>query len=397
MVLLGLKQAGGWGGMKASFATAVAAHGSAPAGWNAMATAVTLGIVLTAGLWFTDFSLLQTTLAAQNARAARRAPLLAAAVKAVLPFLLVLPGVISASLPTPHTTITMHNENGEIFHEIDVVPQAVDQGMGLVPALTDSIIDPLTGNVLKDAGGHVRIDYGMATPGLLPHNLPTGLLGLGVAALLACLTGGVAARITAFNTVFVGDVYQVFLRKQATEKHLLAVGRWTTLGAVVVSSAMAWGALRVHSMPELLDLLAISLAVLFAPLVGTLLLGVFWKRTTGCGAFAGLLAGIIAALVHWGITVPAGYSRGFAGGWMGGMHHPASFLTQNADGAMLSIIVNVLVTILTSLLTKRRPEAELAGLVHTMGPVPEKTWWKRPAGVAFLILLLAIVVSLILV
>ena len=392
MVYLGLKQAGGWGGMKSGFATALAG-GWAPTGAGAVGMAILLGVVLMAGAACADFSQLQNSFAAANARAAQRAPLIAAAWKAVLPLLLVVPGVIAVSLPTPQTAITVSNANGEITHEITVVPHAQELGRGLAPAETDSIADPMTGNVLRDQNGHPRIDFGMATPGLLPHNLPTGLLGLAIAALLACLTGGVAGRVAAFNNVFVYDVYQPYFKKEANEKHLAAVGRWTTLGVVAVAALLALGALRLHSMPGLLELLALSSAVLLAPMVGAILLGVLWKRANGCGGFGALVAGVIAALVHWGVTLPPGYQRGIAGGWISAMHHP-SILRQAGGGAMLSIVISLLVGVVLSWMTGARPEAELAGLVYNAGQVAEQSLWQRPAVVAVLILLLALAVSL---
>ena len=395
MVLLGLKQVGGWSGMKTAFATAVAGAGGVPMGGGAIGKALLLGILLTAGAACTDMSLMQTTLAAENRRAARKAGLTAAAWKAVLPFLLIVPGVIAVGMPTPHTAISVRNENGEIFHSISVVPHAVDEGLGVVPARTDSIADPMAGNVLKDAGGKVLIDYGMATPSLLSRNLPTGLLGLGLAALLACLTGGVASRIVAINTVFVCDVYQEMAGREKPEKHLLAVARWTTLGAVVIVGLLAWGALRLHSMPDVMDLLAVLLAVVFAPMLGTFVLGALWKRAAGTGAFAGLLCGLLVALMHWGVTVPTGYVRGFAGGWLVALHHPPSFLVQNAGTAALAILVNAGITVAVSVMAERKAEPEPAGLVYEASPASETVWWKRPAGVATLILLLAIAVSLV--
>jgi solute:Na+ symporter, SSS family len=302
--------------------------------------------------------------------------------------------VIAVGLPTPHTSMSVRDENGAIIHQISVVPHAVELGLGLVPARTDSIADPTTGNVLKDAGGHPLIDYGMATPSLLPHNLPTGLLGLGLAALLACLAGGLASRIAAVNTVFVYDVYEPLARRRRSEKHLLGVSRLTTLVAVIVSCGLAWGALRVHTMPDVMDLLAVLLAVVFAPMLGTFVLGVLWKRATGCGAFAGLLAGFIAALVHWGRTLPEGYARGFAGGWLGSAHHVASMLTQNAGTAAIAIVANVLATVVFSFVTTRKTETQLGALMYTASPSKDKLWWRRPAGTAGLILLVSLAVCL---
>lgn len=398
MVFLGLKQEGGWSGMKAGFSSAVAVHAAVGATPTALALAVGLGIVLTAGLWATDFSLLQTALAAKSAAAARRTPLIAAALKVLLPFVLVVPGIVAIGLPTPRTSETVRNTNGEIYHEIDVVPQAVELGQGVVPAETDSTADPLGGKVLRGPGGRPILDYGMATPNLVPNNLPTGLLGLGLTALLACLVGGVAGRISAVHTVFTCDIYQAHIRKDASEKHLVAVGRWAALGAVVISAGLACVALRLHGVPGILDLLALSLAVFSAPMLMTFVLGMFWKRATGHGAFAGLLAGFAAALAHYGLTLPAGAQRGIAGGWIAVLHHPPSVLNQSGGTALGAIVVNLLVTVVVSLCTRPRAAAELAGLVHSLAAPPpvNRIWWKRPESLAAAVLLAAIAVSAIL-
>ncbi len=394
IVLLGLKQMGGWSGMKSSFAAAAThATGSAPlTGGTAVVLATALGIVLTAGYWCTDFSLLQTAMAAENAGAARRAPLLAAAAKVLLPFLLILPGVIAIGLPTPHTTMVVRNEGGAIYHEINVVPEAAEQGQGLIPARTDSITDPVAGKILRDAQGHILLNYAMATPNLLPYNLPTGLIGLAITALLACLTGGVAARISAIGTIFCCDLYEPYVHKADPEKHSVAVARWTTFAAVVVSAALACLGLRAPNVPGLLDLIAISFALFYAPMLVTFLLGMFWKRTTGHGAFAGLVVGFAAALAHYGITLPAGEVRGIAGGWITVLHHPPSILGQNAGTALCAILANLIVTIAVSMFTTARPGAELTGLVYSLTPTPKSSAALRLAGI---VLLAAIAVSLI--
>jgi len=417
VVLMGLKQIGGWGAMKASFSAAAHTGAGAPAsGVGAPALAAGLGFVLTAGYWCTDFSLLQATFAAENADAARRAPLIAAAARVLLPFLLVVPGVIALGLPTPHTTEVTHTDNGAIYHEIDVVPRAAEQGQGLIPARTDSIAEPAAGNILRDAKGHPLLDYEMATANLLPFNLPTGLLGLGIAVLLACLVGGVSSRIAAVSAVFTYDLYEPWrskgndgAREQESKDPSLAVARWAVVGASILAAGLACAMLSVHNMPGLLDLLALTFAVLNAPLLATVLLGIFWKRATGNGAFAGLLAGVAAALLHYGVTLPAGETRGVAGGWITVLHHPPSGLRQNLGTALCAILVNVLVTVIVSLLTAPPPAARLAGTLGapSFSQLHREKGGKRrsgyiavaldlnPAALAGIVLLAAIAVSLI--
>ena len=206
-----------------------------------------------------------------------------------VPLLLILPGLIAVGLPTPRTTIVIHNENGAIYHEITVVPPAEEAGQGLVPAKADAATEkPVMG-----ADGHAVLDYEMATPAMLLHFLPTGMLGLGLAALMACLMSGVAASLTAFNTVFACDIYQAFLAKGASDKQILKAGRWAAVGGMLLAIGAACAAMRFNS---LLDAMVLVFAVVNAPLFATLLLGVFWKRATGHGAFAGLIAGVAGAL-----------------------------------------------------------------------------------------------------
>lgn len=398
VVFFGLREVGGWGKMRAGFAAAaqpwLAGHNG---GFGALLLAVAIGCLLTAGYWFTDFSVLQTTFAAENVKAARRAPLLAAALRAVLPFLLIVPGVIAIVLPTPQTSVVVHKENGSIFREIYVVPQAQENGRGFVPARTNSIVDPMYGKVLHDAGGQTELDYSVATPGLIAHDVPTGLLGLALTALFACLTTAVSGRIAAFNTIFTCDIYQAWFRKEAPDKHYIAVGRLAALGATIVTVLLAWLGLRMASGPGVLDLLLLSFALFNAPMLATLLLAIFWKRTTGTGAFAGLLVGILAAVAHYGLTLPAGAVRGLAGGWIAPLHHPASTLTQSVGAAILAVVVNSIVTIVVSLGTAPKEQSEVAALVYKPTPPPRNAKvWERPAFLATLILILSIVVTAIL-
>lgn len=396
VALLGLKNLGGWSGLKAavphdllhewSGATQAGAHS---AGIGAVGLLFGVGLVLGGGTWCTDFRLLQTAMAAKSADSARRAPLIAAAVWVFVPFLLILPGIVAVGLPTPHTSIVVHNENGAIYHDITVVPAAVEAGQGLVPAKAD----PGTGNPIIDANGHPVLDYAMATPNMLLHFLPMGLLGLGVSALLACLMSGVAASMTAFSSVFTCDIYQAFLAKDANDKRILTVARWSVVGGVLLAICAACATWRFNS---LLDAMVLVFAVVNAPLFATLLLGAFWRRATGHGAFAGLIAGAAIALLHHGLDLPKGAQPGIHGGWIAVVHHPASELVLGLGTATLAFLVGLMVTIAVSFATKARPKMELKGLVHSLlarEPVSTQ-WWKRPETLAVAILLAAIAVNL---
>ena len=400
VVLLGLKKIGGWNGLKAALPVAMLHQSSGVGpmtghsmGAGAVALVVGVGFVLGGGLWCADFRLLQAPMAAKNVESARRAPLIAAAVRVLVPLALVLPGLVAVVLPTPHTTIVIHSENGAIFHEITVVPAAVEAGQGLVPAKADAATEkPVMG-----ADGHPVLDYAMATPNMLLEFLPTGLLGLGLAALVACLMSGVAASLTACNTVFACDIYQTFLHKTASDKQILKAGRWAAVGGALLAIAAACAAVRFSS---LLDAMMLVFAVFNAPLFAVLLLGAFWKRATGHGAFAGLLAGAAAALLHHGLALPSGEQPGIHGGWIAVLHHPASELALNLGTAIFAFTVSLLVTAAVSMFVKVRPAAELAGLVRSLAGKPVRrsanvALWKRPEAMAVVILLAAIAVNLI--
>jgi SSS family solute:Na+ symporter len=383
VVLLGLKRAGGWSGLKASVPAGLLHIGAGghSMGIGAVGLVLGVGIVLGGGTWCADFRLLQTAMAAKNVASARRAPLIAAAVRIFVPLLFILPGLFALSLPTPRTTIVIHNDNGAIYHEITVVPPAVEAGQGLVPAKADAA----TGQPVKGADGKVVLDYALAMPNVLLAFLPSGLLGLGLAALVACLMSGVAANLAASNTVFACDIYQALLKRDASDKQILRVGRWAAVGGTLLAFGAACAAMRVN---DLLDAVLLVFALVNAPLFATLLLGALWKRATGHGAFAGLIGGMAAALVHHGTALPRGEQPGIHGGWIAVLHHPASDLALGVGTAAFAFVVSLIVTAVVSVCTKARPETELAGLVRS--PKPAKSaWWKQPEVIAAAIILLA--------
>jgi SSS family solute:Na+ symporter len=282
--------------------------------------AIGLGILLGASYWCTDFRVIQIAMAAKNLESARRVPLIAAIPLVFLPLLLVLPGMVAVGLPTPHTNTVTRVENGVIYHNTTVVRPEVEAGKGLVPAG----IDPATGKPMLTASGQPLLDYQMATPNLLPRFLPSGFLGLGLTALLASLLSGMAASLTACNTVFTRDIYQVHFREGAIDRRDLAVGRWAAVGGMVLAVAIAFAATGLSIFTALI--LAVSLVNV--PLFATLLLGMFWKRATGHGAFAGLVAGTLAGLLHHGLTMPGGAHSGIHGGWIAALHTFPNEMTQ---------------------------------------------------------------------
>jgi SSS family solute:Na+ symporter len=330
-------------------------------------------------------------MASKNMESARRVPLIAAIPKMVFPFLVILPGLLAIGLPTPHTTtVVSRGADGAIIRTTEVVSPQVEQGRGLVPAK----INPVTGKPMLTASGQPLLDYDMATPNMLLHFFPTGILGLGLTALLASFMSGMAGNVTAFNTVFTYDLYQSYIRKGASDRHYMAVGRWATVGGILLSIATAYAAINFNN---IMDTLQLVFSFVNAPLFATFLLGMFWKRATGHGAFAGLISGTAAAMLHHGLTLPIEAHTGIHGGWIAVIHHYPSDMAQNFWGAIFAFSTNFIIAVVVSLATKPRPEAELVGLVHSLTPKPARAhivWWKRPEALAVAVLLGAIAVNI---
>jgi solute:Na+ symporter, SSS family len=360
VVFLCLKKIGGWDGLTAAQnLSAFAQRSGSHLSIASIAAAIALGVVFSAGTWCADFRVLQSAFAAKDARAARRAPWIAAALRVLVPFVLILPAIVALGLPTPHTTIVIHNENGAIYHDITVVPPEIDAGQGLVPARIDA-----TGKPLKDSAGRTLLDEAMAAPQVIVHFLPTGLLGLGIAALLASMMAGMGASLSAFATVFVCDLYEPLLRPHgqndtspgaAKPDRSVAVMRWAAVAGALLSLGFALLGMQFGDPSAMAVLVG---AIVIAPLLATLLLGVFFKRTTASGAFCGLIAGAIAALIHHGLALPAGELRGIHGGWIVPLHHPSSNLGFDLGTALCAFVASLVVTAVVSALTKPRSDAQ---------------------------------------
>src|SRR6202158_5169195 len=286
---LGLKNVGGWSGLKATLGPSYTHSwaGLSRANTNRLGVewfglVMGLGFVLSFGYWCTDFLVVQRAMAAKSMSAARRTPLIAAVPKMLFPFLVILPGLIAIALPTQPPPIL----NGPPGSAV-----AAPTGQGLIPAK----LDATTGQPVLDNSGHPQLDYDLAVPNLLLHYFPTGILGLGLTALLASFMSGMAGNVTAFNTVWTHDLYQSYINKTASDEHYLWMGRMATIFGIALSVATAYMATRFNN---IMDMLQLVFAFVNAPLFATFLLGMFWKRNTGHGAFSGLLAGTCAAALH---------------------------------------------------------------------------------------------------
>jgi solute:Na+ symporter, SSS family len=390
LVWVGLKNVGGWNGLKAQLPVAYThswrgmtnPHNN-PLGVEWFGLSMGLAFVLSFGYWCTDFLVIQTAMASDSEESARRVPLIAAIPKMFFPFLVILPGLIAIATPaiTSHSTAIKSSVTGG----------AVAQGKGLIPAK----VDPVSGKIMTDEKGQPLLDYDLAIPNMLLHYFPTGILGLGLTALLASFMSGMAGNVTAFNTVWTYDLYQSYIHKNASDAHYLKMGRLATVGGILLSMATAYAAVGFNN---IMDTLQLVFSFVNAPLFATFLLGMFWKRTTGHAAFTGLVSGTVAAIVHHGLTLPADAHPGIHGGWIAVVHGYPSEMAQNFWTAIWAFSVNFVITVLISLMTKPRPEKELVGLVYSLTPKPVEhhmAWYARPKVIAVGLIAMLITLNLI--
>jgi SSS family solute:Na+ symporter len=220
----------------------------------------------------------------------------------------------------------------------------------------------------------------MALPMMMSRYYPAGLLGLGLTALLASFMSGMAGNVTAFNTVWTFDIYQSYLRPRQSDAHYLGMGRIATVSGVLVSMATAYSAMRFNN---IMDMLQLVFSFVNAPLFATFLLGMFWKRTTGHGAFWGLVAGTAAAALHYEVTDVIG-----AASLLPKIAIASSYpsdMAQNFWGAIVAWTTCLVVTAATSGLTQAKSDADLRGLVYGLTahePEDSSVWYRRPGVLA---------------
>ncbi|MFN7933405.1 MAG: sodium:solute symporter family protein [Bryobacteraceae bacterium] len=370
LVFLGMKDIGGWpqlverlktvstsqGFAAGAFTSSWQHFGSAssnPMGVEWFGMVMGLGFVLSFGYWCTDFLVVQRAMAANSMAAARRTPLIAAVPKMMFPLLVILPGMIAIALTSGSGS----------FH----LPQKPDG----------------------------TLNYDMTIPMMLAHYFPPGMLGLGLTALLASFMSGMAGNVTAFNTVWTYDIYQSYIRKHASDAHYLWMGRMATVFGIIASVLAAYLATQFNN---IMDFLQLVFAFVNAPLFATFLLGMFWKRATGHGAFTGLLMGTVAAALHHGLSLPKGAAAGIKGGWITAVTTYPSEMAQNFWTAIYAWVACFLITIAVSLVTTPRVADELKGLVYSLTPKPEEehlAWYKRPAPLGAIILGVALILNII--
>jgi SSS family solute:Na+ symporter len=372
LAFLGLKDVGGWSGLEQRLAAVSVEQGfgsgamtqswayldspaSNPMGVEWFGMAMGLGFVLSFGYWCTDFLVVQRAMAAESMSAARRTPLIAAVPKMLFPALVILPGMVAIALH--HTSAS--------------------GGFALPP---------------KPDG---TLNYDLAIPMMLGHYFPPGMLGIGITALMASFMSGMAGNVTAFNTVWTYDIYQSYIRPKADDSHYLMMGRMATVFGIGASVLAAYVATQFNN---IMDMLQLVFAFVNAPLFATFVLGMFWKRATGHGAFAGLVAGTLAAATHHALTLPAGGAIGVKGGYVAILHTYQSEMAQNFWTAIYAWTACFAVTILVSLMTKPRQDEELKGLVYSLTERPKEEglrWHQRPVVLGAIVLGLTLVLNII--
>ena len=306
-----------------------------------------LGFVLSFGYWTTDFLVVQRAFSAKDLRAARMTPLLASFFKMALPFLVILAGLIALALSN----------------------------------------DPNSGFKLLEDGG--QVNYDSALPLLIQRYYPSGLIGLGVTALLAGFMAGQAGNISAFNTVWTYDIYKSVLNRNATDAHLLWMGRVSTVVGVIISLGTAYWA---KSFPSIMDYMQAIFSWVNAPLFATMLLGMFVWWITPNGAFWGLVAGMSSSFLMW---------MGVKFHWFNEsiitMSGVQSDMAANFWRAWWAWLICFGITIVISLFTKKRPKQELVGLVKglTQTKIDEHVpFIKKPEFVAIIAVIILIALNL---
>src|SRR5713226_3887252 len=331
--ILGLIEAGGWNGLVAriqhNFPGQNFTHAWStlerfednPMGMHWTGIVFGLGAVISMGYWTTDFLVVQRVLSAKDLRSAKLAPIIGSFFKMAVPLIVILPGLIGLA----------------------VLPEK------LVP---ESALQP---------GQH---SYNDVLPLMLARYCGPGLMGLGVTALVAGFMAGMAGNVSAFATVWTYDIYSPFIRKAATDQHYVSMGRWCTIIGLFISIGTAYLAMGFAS---IMDYVQALFSFFIAPLFGTVLLGMLWKRATPAGGFCGLLAGTLASIAMWAwVKVDRSALAIIA------LSPNAKDMAENMYRGLWSWLICVTVTVVVSYMTEPKPVEELKGLVYGATELPSE-------------------------
>ncbi|HTZ83777.1 MAG TPA: sodium:solute symporter family protein [Candidatus Acidoferrales bacterium] len=358
--ILGLIEAGGWHGMQARIIQNLAEQGAAnpgsythlwstlgnfstnPMGINWVGIVFGLGAVISMGYWTTDFLVIQRVLSAKDLRSAELAPIIGAAFKMCVPFIVILPGLLGLAL--------LRDPQGHLLR--------------LVPA-----------NLAWSPAGQAQglHGYDEVLPLMLARYCGPGLLGLGITALIAGFMSGMAGNVSAFTTVWTYDIYGTLINKNASDEFKVKMGRWVTVIGVIVSIFTAYIA---AGAPSIMDYVQALFSFFIAPLFGTVILGMLWKRATAAGGWTGLLAGTLSSIgMYTWVKIDPSAVRYVA------LSMDAQDQAQNMYRALWCCSICIIVTVVVSLLTKPKADYELKDVVMGLTPIPKQehvSWLHSP-------------------
>jgi len=342
--VVGLIEAGGWNGLQRRIAQnlggqdfthlwrTLGSFSDNPMGIHWTGIVLGLGWVISFGYWTTDFLVVQRVLAAKDLRSAKMAPIIGASFKMLVPLIVILPGLL---------------------------------GLAVLPM-------KLVGEAEAVAtGAH---SYNEVLPLMLARYCGPGLLGLGITALIAGFMSGMAGNISAFATVWTYDIYRAFMKKDAADSHYVSMGRWCTILGVLISIGTAYLVMQFLS---IMDYVQALFSFFIAPLFGTVLLGMLWKRATPAGGFWGLLTGTLSSIAMWAWVKLDPSALAYIA-----LSDKAKDMAENMYRALWSWTVCVAVTVAVSYMTKPKPEKELVGLVYGCTQIPSEghlAFYQRPA------------------
>ena len=358
--ILGLIDAGGWHGLQARIMQNLAEQGAAnpgsythlwstlgsfstnPMGINWVGIVFGLGAVISMGYWTTDFLVIQRVLSAKDLRSAELAPIIGAAFKMCVPFIVILPGLLGLAL--------LRDPQGHLLR--------------LVPA-----------NLAWSPAGQAQglHGYDEVLPLMLARYCGPGLLGLGITALIAGFMSGMAGNVSAFTTVWTYDIYGTLINKNASDEFKVKMGRWVTVIGVIVSIFTAYIA---AGAPSIMDYVQALFSFFIAPLFGTVILGMLWKRATAAGGWTGLLAGTLSSIgMYTWVKIDPSAVRYVA------LSMDAQDQAQNMYRALWCCSICIIVTVVVSLLTKPKADYELKDVVMGLTPIPKQehvSWLHSP-------------------
>jgi SSS family solute:Na+ symporter len=403
--ILGMIQAGGVGGLKTKIIANM--HSDSyfhlwrdtghfadnPMGVHWTGIVFGLGFAISFGYWTTDFLVVQRVLAARNLRAARMAPIIGSFFKMAVPFIVILPGLLGLVL--------LQNPDGSRRQLVgeDVVAACASASGGSAlsdPGACSSAMAKTTlppayqQKVLSGAPDAELHSYNQALPLMMVRYLGPGLLGLGITALIAGFMSGMAGNISAFSTVWTYDLYKPLINKKGTDSHYVMVGRLSIVFGVAISIGAGYLVQHAHG---IMDYVQALFSIFIAPLLATILLGMFWKRATRIAGFLGLLLGIVfsVSMFVWVHLNPANL-RYVA------LSDAAKPMAENVFRALWACLFTALVIFLVSMVTKPRPASELEGLVYGVTPLPTEDpvpFYKNEYTWAILVVIIFVALNII--